>query len=135
MMDNPRALKIAIGGLILALCVTAGLLARAVADTFSWRLQVQNLAQWEGVTVARQDFESGKLRLFVISGKRDEDKFSGTNEGPFEVWYSSYFPDVRAFRCAAETRVAAYNAKMRDMQQHPERYLAKTNTTIKKVIP
>lgn len=135
MMNNPRTLKIVVTALVVAFCVAVGLLARAIADNFSWRLQVENLAQWEGATVARQDFESGRLRLFVISGKRDEDRFSGTNEGPFEVWYSSYFPEIRAFRCAAETRVATYNAKMRYMQQHPDRYLERTNTTIPKVLP
>lgn len=135
MMNNPRTLKIVVTALVVAFCVAVGLLARAIADNFSWRLQVENLAQWEGATVARQDFESGRLRLFVISGKRDEDRFSGTNEGPFEVWYSSYSPEIRAFRCAAETRVATYNAKMRYMQQHPERYLERTNTTIPKVLP
>ena len=114
---------------MLALCTSLGILARALSNNFAWKLQVDTLARYEGSTRARHDFQSGKLRLFLISGGRSEDKFSGTNEGPFEVWFPQYFPEIRSFRYAADTMVAAYNDRMRYMHEHPERYSVSTNTT------
>jgi hypothetical protein len=128
-MNNPRLLRTVIAVLAVALCISLGLLAWALSDSAAWKVQVRNLAQYEGVTVAREDFQAGRLRLFVIAGRRERDEFSGTNDGPFEVWYSSYFPETRAYCCAAETRVAAYDAKMHFWQQHPERFSGSTNAT------
>ena len=128
-MNNPRALKIVIGVLVVGLCTSLGFLVRALSNNFTWKLQVDSLARYEGSTRARHDFQSGKLRLFLISGGRSEDKFSGTNEGPFEVWFPQYFPEIRSFRYAEDTMVAAYNDRMRYMHEHPERYPVSTNTT------
>ncbi len=129
-MNNPKLLRIVTAVLAVALCISLGFLARALSDNFAWKLQVKNLAQYEGVTVARQDFQAGRLRLFVVAGRREVDEFSGTNDGPFDVWFSSYFPEIPAYRCAAETRVAAYDTKMRFWQQHPERLPGNTNATV-----
>lgn len=127
-MNKPRAPQIAIGVLVVALCASLGFLVRALSNNFVWKLQVDTLARYEGSTRARHDFQSGRLRLFVISGGRSEDKFSGTNDGPFEVWFPQYFPELSPFRYAADTMVAAYNDRMRYMHAHPERYPVSTNT-------
>src|SRR3954464_2012399 len=103
-MNNPKFLRTAIAALATLLCISLGFLAWTFSDSAAWKVQVKNLAQYEGVAVAREDFQAGKLRLFVIDGRRERDEFSGTNDGPFEVWYSSYYPEIRAYRCAAETR-------------------------------
>jgi hypothetical protein len=71
----------------------------------------------------------------LISGGRSDDKFSGTNDGPFEIWFPQYFPEIRSFRYAEETMVTEYNDRMRYMHDHPERYPVGTNTTAQKVIP
>jgi hypothetical protein len=134
-MNNPKSLKITFAILVFALCVSLGFLARALSDNFAWKLQVESLALYEGSTRARHDFQSGKLRLFVISGGRDDDKFSGTNDGSFEVWFPQYFPEIRSFRYATETMVTAYNDRMRYMHEHPDRYLTSTNTPAQKVRP
>jgi len=134
-MNNPRALKIVIGVLVVGLCTSLGFLVRALSNNFTWKLQVDSLARYEGSTRARHDFQSGRLRLFVISGGRSDDKFSGTNDGPFEVWFPQYFSEIRPFRYAADTMVAAYNDRMRYMHEHPERYPVSTNTTAQKVRP
>jgi hypothetical protein len=132
-MNNPKALKAVIAVLLLALFTSLGFLARALSNNFLWKLQVETLALYEGSTRARHDFQSGKLRLFVISGGRSDDRFSGTNDGPYEVWFPQYFPEVRSFRYAAETMVTAYNDRMRYLHEHPERHLGSTNTTAQKV--
>jgi hypothetical protein len=121
-MNNPQLLKVLIGTLAAALCVSIGITVWALWNAATWKVQVQSLAQLEGAFIAKQDFQAGRLRLFIISGRREVDEYSGTNEGPFEVWYSSYFPEIPAYRCAAETRVAVYDAKMRYWHQHPDRF-------------
>jgi hypothetical protein len=135
LVDNPRALKIVIGVLVVALCTSLGFLVRAFSNNFTWKLQVDTLARYEGSTRARHDFQSGRLRVFVICGGRSEDKFSGTNSGPFEVWFPQYFPEINSFRYAADTMVAAYNDRMRYMHEHPERYLVSTNATVQTATP
>ncbi|MEI6392581.1 MAG: hypothetical protein WCT12_15930 [Verrucomicrobiota bacterium] len=134
-MNNPRALKIVIALLAVALCTSLGFLARALLTNFTWKLQVDSLAGYEGSTRATHDFQSGKVRLFVISGRRPDDEFSGTNDGPFQVWFPQYFSEIPTFRYAAETMVAAYNNRMRYMHEHPERYPVSTNTATGKVTP
>jgi hypothetical protein len=131
-VNNPRSLQIFIGVLVLALCISLAFLARALLQNLEGRLEVQILAVVEGATRARHDFQSGRLRLFVISGERSEDKPSGTNDGPFEVWFPYYIvgnPEVPAFRYAEETKVRAYNDMMRYMHEHPAPHPTSTNAT------
>lgn len=134
-MTNPRAPKIVIGVLVVALCTSFGFLVHAFYTNFMWKLQVDSLARYEGSTRARHDFQSGTLRLYVISGGRNDAKFSGTNDGPFEVWFPQYHPELYAFRYAEETMVTTYNDRMRYMHAHPERYPVGTNTTRQTVRP
>lgn len=134
-MNNPRALKIVIGVLVVALCTSLGFLIHAVYNNFTWKLLVDGLARYQGSTRARSDFQSGTLRLYVISGGRSDDKFSGTNDGPFEVWFPRYHPEFYPFRYEVEAMVTAYNDRMRYMHAHPERYSVGTNTTRQTVRP
>jgi hypothetical protein len=94
-----------------------------------WEMQVYGLAGYEGSTRARQDFQAGKLRLFVLAGERSDDKFSGTNDGPFEVWYPQFYPQYYPFRYSTEQMVKFYNDKMRYMHRYPEKFVSATNTT------
>jgi|HubBroStandDraft_6_1064221.scaffolds.fasta_scaffold301767_2 hypothetical protein len=112
-----------------AFCITLGFLIHEIQENITWKLQAESAAEYEGVTRASHDFEKGKLRLFVIAGERDADKFSGTNEGPFEIWYPQYYPDLYPFRFSAEQMVARYNERMRYFHEHPAKSLAKTNAT------
>jgi hypothetical protein len=71
------------------------------------------------------DFDAGKLRKYIIAGRSLEDKYTGTNEGPFQVWISHYFPEEPyPARFALEQEVAFYNAKMGLLQQAHTRTLA-----------
>jgi hypothetical protein len=135
-MNNPRTLKVAILVLIVALFTSLGFLAHALwrnsmweQQMFLWEQQVYGLAGYEGGTRALHDFRAGKLRLYVISGERDHEKYSGTNDGPFEVWYPQYFPEYYAFRYPVEVKVSFYNDKMRYMHDHSDKFLTITNTT------
>jgi hypothetical protein len=112
-----------------ALFITTGFLIYEVRQNIAWKMQVENLANYEGKTRARRDFEAGKLRLFVIAGERNDDKFSGTNDGPFEIWYPQYYPDFYPFRFSTEQMITAYNEKMRYFHEHPGKSLVATNAT------
>ena len=88
-----------------------------------WVIQVDGLAKFAGTTSAKNDFEAGKLRLFAFSGERAIDTFSGTNNGPYEIWYSQYFTrDLRyqPFRYSKEQMVKGYNEKMKALYEQPE---------------
>ena len=128
----PRPLGVFVAILIVALLTSLGFLARALFENYVWKMEVENLAWYRGVTHARRDFEAGRLRLFVIAGERRGDVFSGTNDGPFGVWFPQYSPDAYPMRYSTEQLVEAYNQRMRYMQAHPERYLPGTNAVTPK---
>ncbi len=65
----------------------------------------------------------------MISGEQDGTKYSGTNDGPFEIWFPQYYPKNYPLRYQIEQMVAAYNDRMRYMQAHPQKNLIETNTT------
>jgi len=124
---NPMALKIFCGVLLIALFTSLGFLVYFGWQTFWWKQEVYGLAGYEGGTRALRDFKSGKLRLFVISDECSRDKFSGTNDGPFEIWFPQYYPDAPyPMRYSVELMVRFYDDKMRYMQEHPERFLTTT---------
>jgi hypothetical protein len=63
---------------------------------------------------ADKDFQAGKLKVFVISGESHADKFSGTNDGPFEGWTAEYYPSFPwPERYSIEEKIKAYNRHMR----------------------
>ncbi|HLX95657.1 MAG TPA: hypothetical protein VKU37_07925 [Verrucomicrobiae bacterium] len=126
-MNHPRKLKIIIVVLIVGIFALLGFLGHLLAQNMMWKSEVESLAEYEGATRASHDFQSGKLRLFVISGERDGTKYSGTNAGPFEIWFPQYFPKYYPLRYQTEQMVAAYNDRMRYLQAHPETALAETN--------
>jgi hypothetical protein len=126
-MNNPTALKIYNVVLIIALFTSLGFLVHALWQNLQWKMQVETLAGYEGATRARHDFQAGRLRLFMIVGERSDDKFSGTNDGPFEVWYPQYFPEYYPFRYATTVMVTNYNERMRFLREHPDKSLETTN--------
>ncbi|HEY3762102.1 MAG TPA: hypothetical protein VGN23_10185 [Verrucomicrobiae bacterium] len=91
----------------------------------NWKNTVTSLADDQGCNEAASDFESGKLKLLIISGECDEDKYSGTNDGPFAIWVAQYYPDLPwPDRFSMEERVRYYNLTMRNKY---ERSLTHTN--------
>lgn len=123
-MNNLKILRIVVGVLTVALLVTAAFLIYARYQNSMWVMQLDGLARFAGSTSAKNDFHAGKFRLFAFSGARDTDTFSGTNDGPYEIWYSQYFPSdprYQPFRYSKEQMVKGYNETMRSLHERPER--------------
>jgi hypothetical protein len=106
---------------VIAFSALAGFYVHALWQNYMWKMEVLTLADYEGATRARHDFQAGKLRLFVLGGERDDDKFSGTNEGPFEVWYPQYFPEFYPSRYSQQQMIIDYNERMRELQKDASR--------------
>ena len=113
--------------LALAFVTAAGFLGYELWQNLMWKMQVETLARYEGATRARHDFQTGRLRFFVIADERSDDKYSGTNDGSFEVWYPQYYPQCYPFCYSTEQMVSSYNEKMRYFHEHPEKSLSTTN--------
>jgi hypothetical protein len=129
-MNNPKTLKVVIVILAVAFLVSFHFLVRALVDNFAWKQSVELSAPAAGAMFAHLDFQAGKLRLYMISGERSDDKYSGTNDGPFEVWFPEYSASPYPMRYRAEQWVAGYNRSMRYMYEHPERFMNSTNRGI-----
>jgi hypothetical protein len=104
-----------------------GFLGWMTLQNHLWKLEVENLAGYQGRVRAKQDYKAGLIRIFVIMGEREEDKFSGTNDGPFQVWYPLYFPDAYPLRHGTEVMVDAYNKRMKWQVAHPNASTSQTN--------
>jgi hypothetical protein len=75
---------------------------------------VASLASEQGYQEAEKDFQAGKLKILLISGDCREDKYSGTNDGPFEVWTVEFDPSAfYQYRYSVEKKVEYYNLHMR----------------------
>ena len=90
----------------------------------NWKAQVSCFVMEKAFSEAKKDFQSGKLKIYTIAGKSDEDKYSGTNDGPFAVWIAQYFPTYYPDRFTEEKRVEFYNMEMRGLYK---RSLSQTN--------
>lgn len=95
-----------------------------------WRDQVYEL---EGVVASRRatrDFQAGHVRLYKLGGESEADKFTGTNDGRFEVWVPQFYPSLgRAHRYSTEQFIDFYNGRMHYLVSHPEKIRA-TNETV-----
>ena len=88
-----------------------------------WRDELYGQVGANATTRAMSDFRRGQLRLFHLGGESDKDHFTGTMDGPFEVWTPSFYPSLgEAHRYAKEHYVEFYNRKMRYMHSRPERF-------------
>ena len=129
-MNNPRKLTITIRALVIMIVVLIGLLVFSFGQMAELKdrnevlkEQAYTLGSRAGVMQASRDFRDGKLRLYVIAGERPFERYSGTNDGPFEVW----FPESDG-GYGVEVMVSAYNDRMRFMHTHPTKFLNATNT-------
>jgi hypothetical protein len=108
-MRSSKAIRIAVALLSLGLICAVGFLVHAVRQNAAWEANIHELAGYKGVHRAMTDFDAGRLRIYVLSGRNLEDKFTGTNEGPFEVWISHCFPEEPyPARFALEKGVSSY---------------------------
>jgi hypothetical protein len=120
------------------IAVLIGLLAIALLCSLllnAWGyLQIYGIGGWrdqvygsEGVAASDQaldDFRSGFLRLYCLGGENEKAKYTGTNDGPFEIWMSQFYPSLgRAHRYSTEQFIEFYNRKMQYMHTHPDKFL------------
>lgn len=128
-MNSPTALKILAAILALALITSLGFLGRALWRNYWWEQEVYGLMGLVASKRAMEDFRQGRLRLLVMAGENERLRYSGTNDGPFEVWIPQFYPSLGyPHRFSTEQKVEFYNRKMRYMHEHPEKFVTKTNT-------
>jgi hypothetical protein len=86
-----------------------------------WRDEVYALSGANAAQQAMDDFRQNKLRLYILGHATDRHQFTGTNDGPFELWIPSFHPALgSAHRYSTEEFVKSYNRKMLYMHSHPE---------------
>jgi hypothetical protein len=127
-MSNPKTLKVVIAILVIAFLALFAFLADSLWQNFWWKKEVAGLAYYRGAERADHDFHDGKIRLFVISGERDDYVYSGTNEGPFQIWLPQYYPHPYSSRYSTEQMVWAYNETIKLDQNAAAKSLASTNS-------
>jgi hypothetical protein len=88
-----------------------------------WRDEVYGLEGMVASGRALNDFHHGHLRLYRLGGRSETAKYTGTNDGPFEVWIPQFYPSFgRAERYSTEQFIEFYNRKMHYMHSHPDRF-------------
>jgi hypothetical protein len=126
-MNNPKSLKLIIAVLTIALFASLGFIRYAMLQIDEWKNQLRGEAQVRGLQAAESDYQAGKHRLYVIAGISDQIKYSGTNDGPYEIWNPPWEPEPYTVRFVIETKWAAYNEHMRNMVEHHWEILPATN--------
>lgn len=126
-INKPAFLKTIIVILIISLFTSLSCLKHANWLNSWWAGEVHDLAITVGQTRALNDFQQGKVRLFVISDERARDEYSGTNDGPFQIWFSHYWTEIPPQGYSVERQIDAYNREMRDVYEHSNEFLAATN--------
>jgi hypothetical protein len=94
-----------------------------------WRDVVYGLQGMVASDQALHDFRDGHLRLYRFGGESETAKFTGTNDGPFEVWVPQFYPSLgRAHRYSTEQFIEFYNRKMHYMFSNPEKFRTTTGS-------
>ena len=127
-----KAPKILVAVLVIALITSLGLLGRALWRNYWWEQESYGLAGMVASKQAMEDFRQGRLRLRVLQGENKQLRYSGSNDGPFEIWIPHFYPSLGyPHRFSTVQQVEFYNRKMRYMHEHPEKFGAQTNTEAK----
>jgi len=120
------AIIVLVGVLSVSLLASLVLAARSywrINGIGGWRDEVYGLVSITATTQAMDDYRAGHLRLYTFGGENEKREYTGTNDGPFEVWIPRYYPLLgRAHRYSTEQFIDFYNRKMRYMHTHPEKF-------------
>ena len=127
-MNSLKKFKIVIAILSVALLTSLGFLCYAFLQNYYWEKTTDMLAVVGAGYRADNDFREGRLRIFVIAGESDTEKFSGTNDGPFEIWIPQYYAKLYPLRYSIEQGVESYNETMRRLHKYHPEPIATTNT-------
>jgi hypothetical protein len=135
-MNDLKVLKVAVAILITALFTSLGFLGRQLWREFMWKEEVVGLVGQVVLYKGTADYQAGKLRLFVIDGENEHERYLGTNDGPFQIWVAQYYPSIGyPHRFITEQMVSLYNSRMRAMYEHPEKYFPKPSISSKTNTP
>ena len=98
----------------------------AIGKSMASGVGATNCTPRKGAVASRRaldDFRDGHLRLYTLGGENEKAKYTGTNDGPFEIWVPHFYPSLgRAHRYSTEQFIEFYNRKMRYMQTHPSEF-------------
>jgi len=88
-----------------------------------WRDEVHGLSGANAAQQAMADFRQSKHRLYIFGPANDRRRFTGSNNGPFEIWMPAYHPKLgSAHRYSTEQFVEFYNRKMLYMHSHSNKF-------------
>jgi len=123
----PKILVIALIGLLSATLLCSVLLNAwgywQIYGIGGWRDQVFESEGAVASERALRDFREGHLRLYCLGGENEHAKYTGTNDGPFEMWIPTFYPSLgRAHRYSTEQFIEFYNRKMRYMHLNPDKF-------------
>ena len=91
-----------------------------------WRDEVYLLEGGVACYRALDNFRDGHLRLYRLGGESEKDIYTGTNDGPFEIWTPQFYPSLGpAHLYSKEQFIQFYNGKMRHMYAHPDKFQRK----------
>jgi hypothetical protein len=133
---KPSATQAAVGGLIGLFALA--LLCSVILNGWGY-FQIYGIGGWRDVVFelqgmvasdhALRDFRDGHLRLYRLGGESEKAKFTGTNEGAFEIWVPQFYPSLgRAHRYSKEQFIEFYNRKMHYMFSNPEKFRTTTGS-------
>jgi len=89
-----KALKVLIAFLAVALITSLCLLGLARSRNYWWEQEAYGLAGLVATKQAMEDFRQGKLRLRALQGENEHLRYSGSNDGPFEIWIPQFYPSL-----------------------------------------
>jgi len=123
----PQILVIALIGLLSAALLCSVLLNAwgywQIYGIGGWRDQVYVSVGGAASEQALRDFRGGHLRLYCLGGENQHDKYTGTNDGPFEMWIPTFYPSLgRVHRYPKERFIEFYNRKMHYMHSNPDKF-------------
>ena len=112
-----------LGGMLLCSLLLIGWAFLQVYGVGGWRDEVYALSGANAAQQAMDDFRQNKLRLYVLGQANDKRHFTGSNDGPFEIWMPVYYPELgHAHRYSTEQFVEFYNRKMVYMHSHSNKF-------------
>src|SRR5256885_13058594 len=107
-----KAVKIFIAILAVGLITSLFFLGHALWRNYWWEQEAYGLAGMVASKQALEDFREGKLRLRALQGKNEHLRYSGSNDGPFEIWIPHFYPSLGyPHRFSTEQQVEFYNRK------------------------
>ena len=109
--------------LLSALIIVASFAAWLAWENFWLRRTVDYLADEAGAGQAMSEFRHGQLVLWETVPTNDFPRFSGRYDGPFQIWFDEYHPDLPSVWHYGQLRHnEAHNTQMKLMHKQPAKF-------------